>query len=103
MVIVNVFTDIKIMFLVLYAAAVKVVGVVNELYMLSTCQKSNNKAYMLEGQLIDKLYLVLHNTKPLYLHLCLAASLSLWIKKSLVYLSKNVHKTPRYQKSILGR
>ena len=64
MVIVNVFTDIKIMFLVLYAAApaVKVVGVVNELYMLSTCQKSNNKAYMLEGQLIDKLYLVLHNT-----------------------------------------
>ena len=65
MVIVNVFTDIKIMFLVLYAAAaaVKVVGVVNELYMLSTCQKSNNEAYMLEGgQLIDKLYLVLHNT-----------------------------------------
>ena len=52
------------MFLVLYAsaAAVKVVGVVNELYMLSTCQKSNNKAYMLEGQVIDKLYLVLHNT-----------------------------------------
>ena len=48
--------------LVLYAAAVKVVGVVNELYMLSTCQKSDNKAYMLEGQVIDKLYLVLHST-----------------------------------------
>ena len=51
--------------LLLLYAAVKVVGGVNELYMLSTCQKCNNKAYVWGTQVIltqTNYILVLHDT-----------------------------------------
>ena len=61
--------------LLLLYAAVKVVGGVNELYMLSTCQKCNNKAYVWGTSHTQTNYIWFYMILNLsILHLCLAAA-----------------------------